>query len=98
MNETLNLPVIGSLKKEAFCLWFIVAPMFFVGIHLGIIITHIYLNYSFSIPSFLCLTSVLSSIWTWIGLLFYLNYFDSNKTSNTLKEKPQYDDEYWFVN
>ena len=60
-----------SLTKEKFILWFIIIPTFFLGIHLGIILTHILLSFSFDIPIFVRLTGIISSIWFLIGCYLY---------------------------
>ncbi len=76
-NEThrpeLGISVVISsyLTKEKFVLWFIIIPLFLLGLHLGAIITHILLNFSFEFPIFVRLTGILTGIWIWLGIYIY---------------------------
>ena len=72
-NPELGISVVISsyLTKEKFILWFIIIPLFLLGLHLGVIITHISLNFSFEIPIFVRLTGILTGIWIWLGIYLY---------------------------
>ena len=73
-QEQLDIPVVISsyLTKEKFILWFIIIPLFLLGLHLGAIITHISLNFSFEFPIFVRLTGILTGIWIWLGIYLYV--------------------------
>jgi hypothetical protein len=72
-NEQLDIPVVIScyLTKEKFVILFIIIPLFLLGLHLGAIITHISLNFSFVFPIFFRLTGILTGIWIWLGIYLY---------------------------
>ena len=70
LNET-DISVLSHLTKEKFIIWFIIIPLFLLGLHLGAIITHISLNFSFEFPIFIRLTGLLTGIWVCLGIFLY---------------------------
>ena len=73
-----------SLK---FVMWFMVLPMYALGIHVGIIAVHIALKYSFIIPLFVRITGILSAVWVLFGLFFYVYMEKVMCESNQKKEQ-----------
>lgn len=61
-----------GISDEKILLWFIIIPLFLSGIHLGIIFTHISLNFSFYIPFFVRLSGILTGICLLLGLYFVI--------------------------
>jgi len=67
----ISVVISSYLTKEKFVLWFIIIPLFLLGLHLGVIITHISLIFSFEFPIFVRLTGILTGIWIWLGIYLY---------------------------
>ena len=67
----ISVVISSYLPKEKFVLWFIIIPLFLLGLHLGAIITHISLNFSFEFPIFVRITGTLTGIWIWLGIYLY---------------------------
>ena len=63
------------LTKEKIILWFIIMPIFSTGFHLGVIITHISLNFSFEIPILVRLSGILTGIWLCSCMYLYVKNF-----------------------
>lgn len=93
MKTTIKIPIIGKISKENFIKWFIVIPLFLTGISVGIIFAHIFSKFSFPIPSFVSIGSVLVSIWMWVGIILYVTYYED---LNTTKDEIEFNEDYWF--
>lgn len=64
--------VISSyLTKEKFVKYFLITPLFLLGLHIGYILAHILSNFSFVIPIFIRITGVLTGVYVWGSIILY---------------------------